>query len=115
VAELDFVGSPDRQRLIPALHNLGIPVREETFVMSSQNGVVVWELLKAGFGVAMLPEVLCESHPGIEKVLPELPSLEFPIWLVTHRELQTSRRIRIVFDRLAHGLSTANKAGLDGR
>ena len=27
-----------------------------------------------------------------------------PIWLVTHRELRTSRRIRIVFDVLAETL-----------
>ncbi|MFK7882107.1 MAG: LysR family transcriptional regulator, partial [Roseobacter sp.] len=45
----------------------------------------------------------------IEKVLPDFPSLEFPIWLVTHRELQTSRRIRIVFDLLARGLSDVAK------
>lgn len=102
-----FVGSPDPDRLIPALHNMGIPVRAENFVMNSQNGVVVWESLKAGFGVSMLPEVLCDAEPGVEKVLPELPSLEFPIWLVTHRELQTSPRIRMVFDQLARGLKEA--------
>ena len=102
-----FVGSPDPDRLIPALHNMGIPVRAENFAMNSENGVVVWELLKSGFGVSMLPEILCDAEPGIEKVLPSLPSLEFPIWLVTHRELQTSRRIRIVFDQLARGLAEA--------
>ncbi len=75
--------------------------------MSSESGVVAWELVKAGYGVSMQPEVLGDEEPGIEKVLPEFPSLEFPIWLVTHRELQTSRRIRIVFDLLARGLSDA--------
>ncbi|WP_299951657.1 hypothetical protein [uncultured Ruegeria sp.] len=57
----------------------------------------------------MQPETLGEAEPGIEKVLPDFPSLEFPIWLVTHRELQTSRRIRIVFDLLARGLSDVAK------
>ena len=110
VADHAFVGSPDPDRLIPALHNMGIPVRAENVAMNSENGVVVWELLKSGFGVSMLPEILCEAEPGIEKVLPSLPSLEFPVWLVTHRELQTSRRIRIVFDQLARGLAeTARK------
>lgn len=27
-----------------------------------------------------------------------LPPMFFPIWLATHRELHTSRRIRLVFD-----------------
>lgn len=112
VANHAFVGSPDPDRLIPALQNMGIPVQAENFVMNSENGVVVWELLKSGFGIAMLPEILCEAEPGVEKVLPILPFLEFPIWLVTHRELQTSRRIRVVFDQLARGLrAAAGKVG----
>jgi hypothetical protein len=34
----------------------------------------------------------------------DLFSITFRIWLVTHRELHTSRRIRVVFDHLAEGL-----------
>ncbi len=41
---------------------------------------------------------------GIERVLPDLPPVDFPLWLVTHRELHTARRIRIVFDLLAEFL-----------
>ena len=109
VATLDFVGNADPERLMAPLHNMGVPVRAESFVMSSESGVVAWELVKAGYGVSMQPETLGEAEPGIEKVLPDFPSLEFPIWLVTHRELQTSRRIRIVFDLLARGLSDVAK------
>lgn len=105
VADHAFVGSPDPDRLIAPLHDRGIPVRAENFVMSSDSGVVVWELVKSGYGISMQPEVLCEAEPGIEKALPSLPSLEFPIWLATHRELRTSRRIRLVFDTLARGLA----------
>jgi hypothetical protein len=46
--------------------------------MSSASGVVAWELVKAGYGVSMQPEILGDAEPGIEKVLPEFPSLEFP-------------------------------------
>ena len=60
--------------------------------MTSDSGVVVWELLKQGNGISMLPDALCDPEPSLEKVLPSLPSFEFPIWLVAHRELQTSRR-----------------------
>ncbi len=109
VADHAFVGNPDPERLIAPLHNQGVPLRPENFVMSSQSGVVVWELVKSGYGISMLPEVLCETQPGVEKVLPSLPSLQFPIWLVTHRELQTSRRIRIAFDHIVRGLGDAAK------
>ncbi len=105
VADYNMIGTADPVRLLAPLHDMGIPVREENFVISAANGVVTWEMVKAGYGVSMLPEVLCEAEPGIEKVLPSLPSLQFPVWLVTHRELKTSRRIRLVFDILAREMS----------
>ncbi|HSN84823.1 MAG TPA: hypothetical protein VLS88_19735 [Polyangiales bacterium] len=46
------------------------------------------------------------ATPEVERVLPDMESIVFPIWLATHRELHTSRRIRLVFDELAAFLST---------
>ena len=107
VADLAFVGNADPDHLLAPLHNQGIPVRAENFVISSDSNVVEWALVKAGYGISLLPEVLCDAEPGIEKVLPSLPSLQFPVWLVTHRELKTNRRIRLVFDTVARGLAAA--------
>ncbi|MEM7596780.1 MAG: LysR family transcriptional regulator [Pseudomonadota bacterium] len=103
VADHAFVGHPDPERLLAPMHNLGIPLRADNFVMQSTNGVVVWELLRAGLGISVLPDAMCDPDPALERVLPDLPPFQFPIWLVTHRELQTSRRIRIVFDTLVRG------------
>ena len=113
VADHDFVGNPDPDRLLAPLHNQGVPLRPENFVMMSDSGVVVWELMKAGYGISMLPEALCDPEEDLERVLPSLPSLQFPIWLVAHRELQTSKRIRIVFDQLVRGLAEAAKQAQD--
>ncbi|MGB0498345.1 MAG: LysR family transcriptional regulator [Rubricella sp.] len=104
IADHDFVGNADPIRLIAPLNNMGVPVRPENFAMSSENGVVAWELVKAGYGVSMLPEALADAEPALERVFPGFPSLEFPVWLVTHRQVLASRRIRIVFDLLARGL-----------
>lgn len=101
IADHAFIGSPASDQLVATLNDKGIPVRPENFTISSENGVVQWELLKAGYGMTFMPELLGETTPSTEKVFPDLPSLEFPIWLVTHRELKTSRRIRVVFDLLA--------------
>ena len=109
MASLAFVGPLDQARLIATLQNLGMPFRSENFVLSSDSGMVVWEMMKAGFGISLLPEVLCDAEPGLEKVLPDFTPIQFPIWLVTHRELQTSRRIRVVFDQLARGLTEIAK------
>lgn len=110
VADHSFVGPLKHARMISVLNDQGMPFRKENFAMSSDSGMVVWEMLKAGFGISLLPEALCDAEPSLEKVLPSLPPIQFPIWLVTHRELQTSRRIRVVFDQLARGLTEVSKS-----
>lgn len=105
IAEHPFIGTPDVERLLSTLNAMGVPVDARNFAICCANGSVVWEMLKAGLGIAMLPEQLCDTEPGVERVLPGLPSLEFPVWLVTHRALKTNPRIRVVFDRLAEGIA----------
>jgi len=44
VAEYDFVGNADPERLMKPLHNMGIPVRADRFVMSRITQPEVWKL-----------------------------------------------------------------------
>lgn len=46
-------------------------------------------------------------YPELKQVLPSLPRIDVPVWLVTHRELHTNRRIRLVFDLIAEHVSKA--------
>ena len=46
-----------------------------------------------------------DPTPELEPVLASLDPIPVPIWLVTHRELHTSRRIRLVFDILAESFT----------
>ena len=55
------------------------------------------------------------ATPGVEQVLPRLPAIPVPYWLCTHRELFTSRRIRVAFDLLAEALSDNAKPAVCGR
>ena len=64
-------------------------------------------------GIGAMMESIARHTPGVVRVLDDLPPVHFPIWLVSHRELRTSRRIRVVFEALAEGL--ANGASLDKR
>jgi len=41
------------------------------------------------------------NQPTVKVVLPFLEMPQYPIWLTVHRELQTSARIRAVYDFLA--------------
>lgn len=67
----------------------------------------MWELVKHGLGIGILDGHICDAEPMVQRVLEDMEPLMFPIWLVVHRELTTSRRIRIVYDLLAAELSSA--------
>ena len=104
ISEHVFIANAPKEHLIAQLRNQGIAVHPDQFASLSQNGSVAWELVRAGYGIAMQPDRLGGQDPQVEKVFPSLPSQNFPVWLVTHRELRTSPRIRAVFDTLAQGL-----------
>ncbi len=95
-----FIGVADTDRLIDIFGERGIQLAQQNFIAASNSGVVAWELLQTGVGMSIIPELLGEPVEGIEKVLPSFKPIEFPIWIATHRELHTSRRIRVVFDTL---------------
>lgn len=65
----------------------------------------MWELVKAGLGIGILDDVFGDAEPRVQRVLPQFEPLVLPVWLVVHRELNTSRRVRVVFDFLAAELA----------
>jgi DNA-binding transcriptional LysR family regulator len=44
------------------------------------------------------------ATPGLRRLLPDFAPPPLEVWLTTHKELFTSRRIRAIYDRLAEGL-----------
>jgi DNA-binding transcriptional LysR family regulator len=64
----------------------------------------MWEMMRAGLGIGVLPDNLWPRTERVEPVFLDVPEITFPVWLATHRELRTSRRIWIVFDALAEAL-----------
>lgn len=85
---------------MPILHSLGIMVTEDNFKIVTASSTAILEMVRQGLGIALLTQDIEAMFPDIEKVLPELEPLPVPLWLVTHRELRTSQRIRLVFDVL---------------
>lgn len=97
----DFVGFGDSATMISHMRGLGIELSESNFKIGSSNSLVAWEMVKQGLGVAPMSVDVARRTPELEMLLPESAPIIFPTWLVTHRELHTSRRIRMVFDLLA--------------
>lgn len=98
-----FIGLGDDVRMIAWLRTLGLELAPQNFAVSTPSGVVIRELVRKGLGIAIMPHD-ASLLPEILPVLPEQFSVRVPFWLTAHRELQTSQRIRIVFDILANEL-----------
>jgi DNA-binding transcriptional LysR family regulator len=100
----DIIGHGDDARMAEFLTDFGVTLTARNFVLSADNGLVVLELLKQGLGITALSREMASTVPELEPVLPDQLAVPIPVWLVTHRELHTSRRIRTVFDILAEML-----------
>jgi len=103
----DILGFAPVERLAATLNAFGLPVTRRNFRHVTDNGLVLAGMAEQGLGIAVTPEVFAARMAGLEPVLPDWPGIPVPLWLIAHRELQTSRRIRIVFDFLADALVEA--------
>jgi len=104
LADHDWIGFADNDALIGSFNPLGMSLTRDNFRAGSANGLVAWELAKQGLGIIAMSDDVAENTKGMECVLPNMERLKFPIWLVAHRELYTSRRIRLPFDLLSNFL-----------
>lgn len=101
---VDFIGFGDDDRFMDGLNAMGFDLTRRNFPIRTEHHMVQWELVKSGLGIGAIIEEVGDAEPLVERVLPSLPPIPVPAWLVAHRELHTSRRIRVVFDLLAEAL-----------
>ena len=105
LADAHFVGFEHPERLLPLFESLGVALTPGHFMLTSASGTVILALVERGLGIAPLTADIAALWPGLERVLPDLEVATVPTWLVTHRELHTNRRIRLVYDLLADQLT----------
>jgi DNA-binding transcriptional LysR family regulator len=107
----EFIGADRSGHYLAFLQQHGLQVTEANFSCYSENAVSSWSLTLEGMGITPMMDEIARKFGGVVRVLDDVPPVRFPIWLVTHRELRTSPRIRMVFDWLAEGLAGQNKPG----
>jgi DNA-binding transcriptional LysR family regulator len=107
-ARLPFIGFPENEILIKELDARGFPLRAEAIRWRCASSLINWELIRQGCGFGIMFREAVKDTPGVEAILPDMAPITAPMWLVVHRELHTSRRIRLVFDALYNELSRRN-------
>lgn len=109
LSRADFVGVDRGTLYIDALNQLGLELTPKNFPIVTESHLVHWELAKQGVAVGVMPEDIGDREPAVVRALPDLPPFPIELWLVAHREVKTSRRVRTVFDFLADELVQASR------
>jgi DNA-binding transcriptional LysR family regulator len=111
---LPFIGYDLADTYAGMLHQKGITVPPENLVCLSEDSHAQRAMARAGLGVAAMPIWCGDADPVLTRAQSDAPPLvRFPVWLAAHRDLHTSRRIRLVFDKLAEGLARGTDATRD--
>ena len=77
----------------------------ETFGFRCDNDLAQLAALRAGAGVGGCQENIARRMPELVAVLPSAFHYALEVWLVMHEDLKATRRVRLLFDHLAVGLT----------
>ncbi len=100
----DFIGFDESGAMAEALTTRGFTVRADQFKLLSEDHLVQWALVKQGLGIGIMMCEIADADADVARAAPEF-SVPVPMYLLAHREVKTSRRVRVVYDLLAEGLS----------
>jgi DNA-binding transcriptional LysR family regulator len=99
-----FIGFATTKVLVEGFDKRGIVLTSDHFCLASDSHLVQWALVKQGLGIGVMSEGIGDKEPLVERFLPDMEPIHFPMWLVSHRELRTSKRVRAVFDFISDEL-----------
>lgn len=100
-----IVGFDRSDLVIRGFAAAGLKVGRDFFRFRCDDQAACWRAVCDGVGIGFGPLALARREPALRRILQAyaLPSL--PVWLVSHRELRTSARIRAVSDFLGERLA----------
>ncbi|MEJ6395219.1 LysR family transcriptional regulator [Gymnodinialimonas sp. 2305UL16-5] len=98
--DLPMIGFAAPQAMADELARRGLQISAGTIQFYSGAICAAWAMVEAGLGVGLMSEDMAEDRRGLRRILEDEPTLPVDMWLVTHRDVRTSRRIRLVWDIL---------------
>jgi DNA-binding transcriptional LysR family regulator len=106
LSRAEFVGFDRGEIYLQGLNKMGLSLTPSNFPLVSASHLVQWALVKQGVCLGIMLEEIADAEPAVCRALPSMQPFVTPMWLVSHRELKTSRRLRVVFDFLVESLSS---------
>ena len=106
LGDVQIIGFDSTHSVINRLNPEGWQLTKNNFSLVTASQHMQIALCKAHQGLIFFPEHLSCHEPTFQQAFAKLgPIFELPVWLVSHKELRTSLRVRRVFDFLAERLT----------
>ena len=104
LSRAEFIGFENNEPFLNGLNALGLSLSAGNFTVLCGSHLVQWELVRQGLGIGVMITVAGDADPLVRRAAPWLPAFECEVWIAAHREVNTSRRVRLVFDWLIEEL-----------
>lgn len=108
VAELaghDVIGYDAQAPIGFAPADVDVRATRDMFALRTDSDLAQIALLRAGAGIGGLQRQLAARERALLPVLHGAIKLPLEMWLVMHEDLRTTRRVRLIYDVLAAGLT----------
>ncbi len=107
-----LIGFDHDSRTFRAAGEIGQSLTREDFRFRCDNDLAQLAALRAGVGIGGCQENIARRTPELVAVLPNAFDYALDVWLVMHKDLKATRRVRLLFDHLATGLGDYVKGRL---
>jgi DNA-binding transcriptional LysR family regulator len=89
----------DRAPSVRRLPTLDVPLSRDLFAFRCDSDVGQYRAICAGFGVGIC-QLGLGKRDGLTEVMPGALNFELGMWVVMHKDLKASRRMRLMFEHL---------------
>ena len=95
-----LIGYDRSTLIIDGFAELGIRMQREDFAFRSDDQVVCWQMVRAGFGVGFNQIAIGDADPAVMRVSGPEHVGAIPVWLTAHPDMHAVPRVRKIYDRL---------------
>jgi DNA-binding transcriptional LysR family regulator len=106
VAQHSVIGFDRETAALRALRQTGLSFTREMFALRCDADLAQLAALRAGYGLGVCQLGIARRDPELVSVLPGAFKFELDMWLVMHKDLRTTRRMRLLFDHLVQELTS---------
>jgi len=111
---IQIIGFDRSNNISDMLNSQGWQLSNKNIAMITAFQLLQLELCKEGLGVIFFPEDIGDKISELVRAFePVAPTMQLPVWLVSHQELRTNIRVRRTFDFIANELRPSLSNNLD--